>query len=138
MPGITPDEGRVAIAELVYGRSLVDRAATLELGMFTNSTIGVSFTSTQITEPGSTAYTRAVLTDSSWGTTGGVATYAEQTFLGASTGYGNVYGYFIVTVPSTGTARLLHLEASTAAPLDMSSTAYSYAVTPNITVQSGT
>ena len=38
MAGFTPNEGEVLIGQVIFQRTHVDRAATLELGLFTDAT----------------------------------------------------------------------------------------------------
>lgn len=120
MPGITPNEGEHVIAEMVYSRSLTDRDADLELGLFTNTTVGETTTLATINEPTGGGYARKTLTDASWSVSGDTAQYATQTFTATSTDYSAlVYGYFIATKSAGGVPRLLHVEVDPNGPRDI-------------------
>jgi hypothetical protein len=134
MAGFTPNEGETLIAQLIHQRTHVDRDATLELGLFTNAAPGETITEATITEPTGGGYARKVLTDASWVVTGPTASYAQQTYTVTGTDYvGAVYGYFIATVSSGGTKRLLYVEIDGAGPYDMN-VDDTYKITPNITI----
>ena len=136
MAGVTPNEAEHLFAHILFNRTYhVDRDADLKLGLFAN-TSGLSETSaladiTAITGTGSTAKT---LTDASWTVTNDTASYAKQTFTAGAGGFSAaVYGYYIYTIASGGTARLLHYEIDASGPRTMAEGAV-YEITPNITV----
>lgn len=132
--GFTPDEAETLIGQVVFQRTHADRDANLELGLFTNVSPGETITEATITEPTGTGYARIDLTDASWSVTGGVASYAQQTFTGGAGGWtGSIQGYFIATKSSGGTQRLLVVEVDASGPytINVNDT---YKVTPNITV----
>lgn len=130
--GFTPDEGETLNGQIAYQRIHIDRDATLELGLFTNIAPGETITEATITEPTGTGYARIVLTDAAWVVTNGVASYAEQTFTGGAGGWaGNVQGYFISTVSSTGVKRLLVIEVDGSGPYTINEND-TYKITPNI------
>jgi len=129
--GFTPDEGETLNGQVMYQRTHVDRAATLELGLFTNVAPGETITEATITEPTGTGYARIVLTDASWGVTAGVASYAEQTFTGGAGGWtGSIQGYFIASVGTT--QRLVVIEVDGSGPYTIAEND-TYKITPNIT-----
>lgn len=134
MAGFVPDEGETLIGQVVFQRTHADRDATLELGLFTDTTPGETITEATISEPTGGSYARKTLTDASWTVTGGVASYAEQTFTASGSDYSaDVYGYFIASVSSGGTQRLLVVEIDGNGPYDIND-GDSYAVTPSVTV----
>lgn len=134
MAGFTPDEGETLIGQVIHQRTHADRDADLELGLFTDTAPGETITEATISEPTGGGYARITLTDASWSVTGGVASYAEQTFTATGTDYSaNVYGYFIATKSSGGTQRLLYVEIDASGPYDIN-VGDSYAITPNITI----
>ena len=132
MAGFTPDEGEKLIAQIIHQRTHVDRAADLELGLFTNVAPGETITEATITEPTGTGYARLDLTDASWNVVADLASYAQQTFTGGAGGWsGSIQGYFIA---SKGTAqRLLYVEVDAAGPYTITEDD-TYKITPNITV----
>lgn len=122
MAGLTPNEGENLIARIIYMRSLVDRDANLEIGLFTNST-GVDETIAlgAITEPTGGGYARQDLVDANWTVTNDQATYPQITFTATGSAYtGSVYGYFIATKAAGGTPRLLHVEIDATGPYTIS------------------
>lgn len=130
--GFTPDEGETLNAQVQYQRIHADRDATLELGLFTDVTPDETITEATITEPTGTGYARIVLTDASWAAVAGIASYAEQTFTGGAGGWtGNIQGYFISSVSSGGTKRLLVIEVDGNGPYVVAEND-TYKITPNI------
>lgn len=134
MAGFTPNEGETLIANVIHKRTHVDRDADLKLGLFTNSSVSETTALVNITEPTGTGYARITLTDASWNVTNDVASYAQQTFTGGAGGWtGTVYGYFICTQSSGGTARLVYLEVDGSGPYTINASD-TYKITPNITI----
>lgn len=134
MPGFVPNEGETLVANVVFKRTHADRDATLELGLFTNSSPGETIAHGSLTEPTGTGYARIVLTDASWSVTNDVASYAQQTFTGGAGGWtGSIQGYFIATVSSGGTKRILAIEVDGNGPYTINEND-TYKITPNITV----
>lgn len=134
MAGFTPDEGETLIGQVIHQRTHADRDADLELGLFTDAAPGETITEATITEPTGGGYARITLTDANWSVTGGVASYAEQTFTASGSDYSaNVVGYFIATNSAGGTKRLLYVEIDGNGPYDIND-GDSYAITPNITI----
>lgn len=134
MAGFTPNEGETLIANVIYKRTHADRDATLELGLFTNASVSETTTHADLTEPTGTGYARIVLTDASWSVAGDLASYAQQTFTGGAGGWsGNIQGYFINTVSSGGTKRLLHIEVDANGPYVLNEND-TYKITPQITI----
>jgi hypothetical protein len=134
MAGFTPNEAETLIAQVIFQRTHVDRDATLEMGLFTNSGATETITEATLTEPTGTGYARKVLTDASWNVTAGTASYAQQTFTGGAGGWtGSVYGYFIASVSSGGTQRIVVIEIDSGGPYTIAEGA-TYKITPNITV----
>jgi len=133
MAGFVPDEGEHLIAQIVHLDGHVDRAATMEMGLFTDATPDAdTITEATITEPTGGGYARKTLTDASWNVTAGVADYAQQTFTCTGTDYNtDVYGYFIASVGTT--QRLLYVEIDGSGPYDINVND-TYKITPNITV----
>jgi hypothetical protein len=133
MAGFVPDEGEALIANLVCKRTLTDRDADLELGLFTNSSPGETLVLASITEPSGTGYARITLTDASWTGTADARAYAQQTFTAGAGGWtGSVRGYFIATKAAGGTKRLVFIEEDGAGPYTMAAND-TYKVTPNVT-----
>lgn len=134
MAGFTPNEGETLIAQVVHQRTHADRDATLELGLFTDTSPAETITEATISEPTGGSYARKTLTDASWTVTNDTASYAEQTFTASGSDYSaNVYGYFIASVSSGGTQRLLYVEVDGSGPYDIND-GDSYAITPNVTI----
>ena len=134
MAGFVPDEGETLLANLVTKRTLTDRDANLELGLFTDTSPADSITEATISEPTGGGYARIDLTDASWTVSGNPASasYAEQTFTASGSDYSaNVYGYFIATKASGGTQRLLVVEVDANGPYDIND-GDSYSITPSI------
>jgi hypothetical protein len=132
MAGVFSDEGDTLCATVVCKKTSGDRDSTLELGLFTNSSVSKATTHAALTEPSGTGYARIVLTDASWTVTGPTAAYAKQTFTAGAGGWsGTVKGYFINTVSAGGTKRLLMYEVDANGPFLMTEAA-TYAVTPNL------
>jgi hypothetical protein len=132
MAGFTPNEGETLIGQVIHQRTHVDRAADLELGLFTNVTPAETITEATITEPSGTGYARINLTDASWNVTGDVASYAEQTFTGGAGGWtGSVQGYFIASKGTT--QRLLYIEVDGNGPYTINEND-TYKITPSITI----
>lgn len=132
MAGFTPNEGEELIGQVIHQRTHVNRAADLELGLFTDATPDETMTHAVIAEPTGGGYARKDLTDASWVQTADVASYAQQTFTCTGTDYSaDVYGYFIA---SKGTAqKLLYIEIDGNGPYDINVND-TYKITPNITV----
>jgi hypothetical protein len=134
MAGFTPNEGETLIANVLYKRTHADRDATLKLGLFTNASVTETTALADITEPTGTGYAQITLTDASWSVSGDLASYAQQTFTGGAGGWtGTVKGYFIATVSSGGTARLLHIEVDASGPYTINEND-TYKITPQITI----
>lgn len=134
MAGFIPDEGEALIANMVFKRTLTDRDADLELGLFTNSSPGETITEATLTEPSGTGYARITLTDASWTGSADARAYAEQTFTGGSGGWtGSVQGYFIASKSSGGTQRIICIEVDGSGPYTINE-GDTYAITPNVTV----
>jgi hypothetical protein len=134
MPGFVPDEGETLLANLVMKRTLTDRDADLEIGLFTDAAPAESITEATIAEPTGGGYARKTLTDASWTVSGNPASasYAEQTFTASGSDYSaNVYGYFIATKAAGGTPRLIAVEVDASGPYDIND-GDSYAITPSI------
>lgn len=133
MAGFVPNEGEALIANLVCKRTLTDRDADLELGLFTNASVSETTTHADLTEPTGTGYARITLTDASWTGSADSRAYAQQTFTAGAGGWtGSVYGYFIATKASGGTQRLLFIEVDASGPYTFAAND-SYQVTPNVT-----
>lgn len=137
--GFRPDEGETLSGNILlkaanvgsFGTN-IDRAADLELGLFTNVTPGETITEATITEPSGTGYARITLTDASW-SAGDPFTYAQQTFTAGSGGWtGPVQGYFIATKNAgTGTQRILAIEVDGNGPYTFAEND-TYKITPQI------
>ena len=135
MAGVVVNEGETLIGQVIFQRTHVDRDATLKLGLFTNSSgLGETTALGDITPPTGGSYAAITLTDASWDVTAGVASYAQQTFTATGSAYSAaIYGYYIFTVSSGGTARLLAYEVDAAGPHTMNEND-TYKVTPSITI----
>jgi hypothetical protein len=133
MAGVTADEGAKVMADLVYVGSNVDRGASLQIGLFTNSvSIGTlkGYLLSQITEPTGGGYARKTLANASWTRAVGLSTYALQSFVATAGGFtGSIYGYFIATTGTT--PRLLVVEIDPAGPITVAAGDH-YDVTPSI------
>lgn len=132
---ITPEEGRVVAANLIFKQSDSNRGSSMELGLFTNSS-GLSETSVlaDINEPTGGNYARIALDDASWVVDSeGQASYAKQTFNATGSAYSaDIYGFFIATKGAS--PKLFHFQVEAELP-DPGSTVgenNSYSVTPII------
>lgn len=134
MAGFTPNEGEALVADIIYKRSLGDRDADLELGLFSNVSPDETITESALTEPSGTGYARKDLTDANWTGSADVRAYAQQTFTAGAGGWtGSIQGYFIATKAAGGTPRLLHIEVDSAGPYTLAEND-TYDVTPSNTV----
>ncbi len=132
MAGFVPNEGETLIGQVVGQRTHVDRAATLELGLFTNVAPGETISEATITEPTGTGYARITLTDASWSVVADLLSYALQTFTAGVGGWtGSVQGYFITSVGTT--QRIFFIEVDSNGPYTFAEND-DYDVTPQITV----
>ena len=125
--GFFPDEGDALANDLIYAAANVnsfatntDRAANLELGLFTNVSPAETQTEAAITEPTGGGYARIALVDGTWAGTN-PKTYPQQQFSPSGSDFvGSIQGYFIATnLAGTGTKRLLLLEVDSAGPYTM-------------------
>lgn len=132
MAGIIPDEGETLIANLVLKGGDANRGSSLQLGLFTNTSVSETTTLASLTEPTGGSYARKTLVDANWTLAAGQATYAQQTFQPTGTDYAQpVYGYFIAT---TGTVpKLLAIELDSNGPYTISTSSV-YDITPKITL----
>ena len=83
------------------------------MGLFVNTTGALTESSAwaNITQASGTGYSEKTLTAGSWTvSSGGVATYATQTWVAGGDWAAPVYGYYVRT--GEGTPRLLHFEYS--------------------------
>lgn len=134
MAGFTPDEGETLIGQLIHQRTHADRDANLVLGLMTDAAPAETITYATIGKPTGTGYAEIALTDASWGVTGGVASYAQQTFTGGAGGWSPaVTGYYIATQSAGGTRRLLYVEVDASGPYTINEND-TYAITPQITI----
>lgn len=133
MAGFVPNEGESLALSVLINRSMTDRDAGLELGLFTNSSPDETITEAALTEPSGTGYARIDLTDGSWTGSADSRAYAQQTFTGGSGGWsGSVQGYFIATKSSGGTQRILAIEVDESGPYTIGE-GDTYKITPTIT-----
>ena len=97
MAGITPIEGQDYIAELIYSQDVT--ASNLKLGLFVNTTgnLTVSSAWANVTQASGTGYSEKDLTAASWTiSSGGVATFAQQSWTATADWAADVYGYYII------------------------------------------
>lgn len=131
MTGITTNDGETLIANMILKGADANRGASLQLGLFTNSSVSETTALGSITEPTGGTYARKTLTDASWSVTGDVGSYATQTFTATGSGYtGTIYGYFIATTGATPKLLALEVDPSGSFTMAINDT---YAVTPTIT-----
>jgi len=133
MSGILTDEGEAVLLDVLLRQSSADRGVGLQLGLFTNASVGEVTTLAQISEPTGGGYARRTLTDAGWTRTGSGASHATQVFTATGTDMaGLIRGYFLAT---TGvTPRLLLLEVDPAIPGGFSlRVADTYTITPTVT-----
>lgn len=104
------DEGEIRFGQILFESQPVD--GNYYLGLYTAPTTEPEETLTMagITEVTGGAYARKALVRGSWTRTNNVWEYAEQTFLAAGADYGMVYGWFITTVVSGASGKLMALE----------------------------
>jgi len=111
MPGVTPNEGKDVILELIYAGN------DFTIGLFTNSS-GLSETSvfSDLVEPSSAGgYVTQTLTGASWTVALQNATYPLVQFNASGANFSApVYGYFIATIEAT--PKILHFEVDPSAP----------------------
>ena len=114
MPGWTPDEGEDYCAEQIYSTQ------NLQLILFTNDPALFDETTVfgDLVEPSTGGYGRKTLTAGNWVlSNGGIAQYAKQRFDAGAGGFGNIYGYAIITIDAT--PRILHIEIYSAGPVNI-------------------
>lgn len=133
MVGFLPDEGEELLVEIMAARTLTDRDADLELGLFTNVAPGETINEASITEPSGTGYARIDLTDGSWTGSGSSRSYPQQTFTAGAGGWtGSIQGYFIATKSAGGTQRLIAIEVDSNGPYTLNEND-TYKITPTLT-----
>lgn len=133
MAGFTTNEGLALLADMACKRTLTDRDANLLLGLFTNSGATATLSHSTVTEPTGTGYGRITLTDASWTGSAATRSYATQTFTAGAGGWtGSVYGYFIITIASGGTPRVVWAEIDPSGPYTFNA-GDTYAITLNVT-----
>ena len=133
MAGFRPDEGKLVSGNLILKRTLSDRDADLEIGLFTDVAPAATITEATITEPVGAGYARKTLTDASWAEAAEVFSYAAQTFTPTGGSWAGVQGYFIATKASAGTQRLIAVEVDANGPYTILD-GNDYEITPQITV----
>ena len=140
MTGFVPDEGETLRGQMVWKRSLVDRDAGLELGLFTNVAPGETIAEAALTEPAGGGYARIALNDANWVDADDAGdrkfSYPQQTFQavgGAMAGI--IQGYFICTVAAAGTKRILAIEVDAVNGPQTLNEGSTYKITPNIKEQ---
>jgi hypothetical protein len=116
MTGFIPSEGQQLLATIAAKRISVDRDADMELLLFTNASVDHTTVYSGLTEPSGNGYARKILSDASWTSSGGVDTYAQQSFQASGGSWTGVRGYAIVTKSAGGTRRILCIEVDPAAP----------------------
>jgi len=132
MAGLIPNDGENLVANMIFKNADANRGTSLQLGLFTNTTVSETTNLGAITEPTGGSYARKTLTDSSWTVTADLASYALQTFTATGSAYtGSVYGYFVATTGTT--PKLLVLELDPLGPYNLLQND-AYDVTLNITV----
>lgn len=103
--GIVPNEGEDHMLDFYLNQTATDRGTNLQLGLFTNTTIGETTTHAAITEPTGGNYARITLTDGSWAqSVQGRLDYPQQQFAPNGAYSAPVYGYFVC---SNGTTKRL-------------------------------
>jgi len=111
MAGITPLEGQDYIAEVLYSQAVTPQ--TLIMGLFVNTT-GVLVEASEwadVTQASGGGYTEKTLSSGGWTvSSGGVATYASQSWIATNSWALPVYGYYVRT--DEGTPRIMHFEYS--------------------------
>jgi hypothetical protein len=116
-----PDEGETAILTVLLKRSLTDRDADLEMGLYTNSTLTLeTATEAALTEPATGGYARQDLTDASWSISSDEGTYANVDFTASGADITGVYGVFIASKAAGGTPRLWTIIEYDSPPLTIS------------------
>jgi len=114
------DEGENWLLDVAFkqGTSL---PTSLYLGLFTNSTEPAEdATLTTITEPSGNGYARqAIACGGDWTLTNDYITAAQETFSCSGGNWGNVYGYFIGTVLTGTSGKLLAVELFSDGPYNV-------------------
>lgn len=134
MSGIVPDEGEQVIANLILKQSDANRGNSLQLGLFTNGSIGETTVLADLIEPTGGGYARKTLVDAQWVMTGSTGEYAKQIFMatgGSMTG--TVRGYFVCTTGLSPKILAMEIDASLPAGIILKEND-EYKVTPRITV----
>jgi hypothetical protein len=112
MPGITPNEGENAVAEIVY--RMTARTAAMQVGLWAGTWNGdetrtfAAANDSVLTKITATGLGEQTLTDASWVVTGDTATYADRVFTNSSGGDVVVNGYYVAF--TQGTKKFLHIE----------------------------
>lgn len=127
------DEGEHRVADILFGSTAVD--ATLYIGLYTAPTTEPAETAvlSDLTEPSGGAYARIALTRGSWTVTASAAAYAQQTFSASGGAWGSVYGYFITTVSSGTSGKLLAVEQFSDGPYSIGD-GDNIKISPSVTV----
>ncbi|MEW6385901.1 MAG: hypothetical protein AB1491_00070 [Thermodesulfobacteriota bacterium] len=103
------NEGENRVLNILLGAQPVD--GTLWLGLYKNTEEPAeTVTLADMNEPAGFGYARKALTRGYWTIIDDYALYLEQTFLAQGGAWGNIYGYFICTVQSGTSGKLLALE----------------------------
>jgi hypothetical protein len=118
MAGVTPEEGRRVIGQLIYNQSNADRGTSLSIGLFKNTSgLGATSVLADITPITGGGYASIALADANWNVSAqGAVTYPSLiTFTATGSAFDDIYGYYIFT---TGTSpKLLHFEVDPNAPV---------------------
>lgn len=130
MPGNIPAQGENLIANLILSNADANRGSSLQLGLFTNSSMSNATTLAAITEPTGGGYARKTLVDATWVVTGSGGSYPLQAFQAIGSAFaGAIYGYFIATTGSS--PKLLAYEVDPGGAFSMVQNDI-YNVTPSI------
>lgn len=124
-----PDVGENKMVEMVVNKTAPENPV---LKLYSNNiTPSDTDTAATYTEATFAGYSAITLTGASWGAgSGGVTTFAQQTFTRSSTGATeNIYGYFVTQVTS---GVLLWSERDGAAPAAMTNAGDNIKLTPTL------
>lgn len=124
-----PDVGENKIVEMVVNKTAPEN---LVLKLYSNNiTPADSDTAGTYTEATFAGYSAITLTGASWGAaSGGVTSFAQQTFTRSSTGTTeNIYGYYVI---QTTSGVLIWSERDGAAPAAMTNSGDNIKLTPTL------
>ena len=115
------DEGENWILDVALKKNTA-QPTNVYLGLYSDPTTepGETATLATVTEPSSGGYARiAVACGGDWTLSGSEITAAQKTFTASGAAWGNVYGYFLCTVSSGTSGKMLAVEQFSDGPYNV-------------------